>query len=119
MLHGSNWNSNQLLGPLEGTISLALEVCADKFVIRVSDSGIGIPDSEKDAVAYFEAATKEEPACRTAFENRRLRGREAYPGRDFKSAGGVREFLTVFTDVINHTRIKNILDSGCASHRRL
>ncbi len=36
--------------PLEGTISLALEVCADKFVIRVSDSGIGIPDSEKDAV---------------------------------------------------------------------
>ena len=29
---------------------LSLEVSLDKYTIRVSDNGIGIPDSEKDAV---------------------------------------------------------------------
>ncbi len=36
--------------PSRGKICLSLEDRSDKFIIRVSDSGIGIPDSEKDAV---------------------------------------------------------------------
>ncbi len=36
--------------PSGGKICLSLEVSLDKYTIRVSDNGIGIPDSEKDAV---------------------------------------------------------------------
>lgn len=36
--------------PSGGRIHLSLEVSSDKFILRVSDSGIGIPDSEKQAV---------------------------------------------------------------------
>ncbi len=36
--------------PSGGRIHLVLEVPSDKFILRVSDSGMGIPDSEKQAV---------------------------------------------------------------------
>lgn len=36
--------------PEHGRISISLEETADKFIIRIADNGVGIPDSEKEAV---------------------------------------------------------------------
>lgn len=36
--------------PSEGRISLSLETTSDKYLLQVSDNGIGIPDTEKEAV---------------------------------------------------------------------
>lgn len=36
--------------PVHGRISISLEETSDKLIIRIADNGVGIPDSEKEAI---------------------------------------------------------------------